>query len=148
MNIEQHGHKKVMLPDDAPVDFIPKRLVPIVMDGGLPSRPAWECALMLKLQEELKSGNISVGNSKRFGRFDDYFLPQEQWAFRRETFFQRSGLPSDPNEVAGYLKARLNRAYDLFLQTRTGQQGVWGATEQRKQLSVVTDGPEGVFIDQ
>jgi hypothetical protein len=30
----------------------------IVMDGGLPSRPAWECALMLKLQEELKSGNI------------------------------------------------------------------------------------------
>ena len=117
MNIEQHGHKKVMLPDDAPVDFIPKRLAPIVMDGGLPSRPAWECALMLKLQEELKSGNISVGNSKRFGRFDDYFLPQEQWAFRRETFFQRSGLPSDPNEVAGYLKTRLNRAYDLFLQT-------------------------------
>src|SRR5271165_1153268 len=112
MNIEQHGHKKVMLPDGAPVDFIPKRLVPIVMDGGLPSRAAWECALMLKLQEELKSGNISVGNSKRFGRFDDYFLPEEQWALRRETFFQRSGLPSDPNEVAGYLKARLNRAYD------------------------------------
>ena len=120
MNIEQHGHKKVILPDDAPVDFIPKRLVPIVMDGGLPSRAAWECALMLKLQEELKSGNISVGNSKRFGRFDDYFLPQEQWALRRETFFQRSGLPSDPNEVAGYLKARLNRAYNLFLQTAPG----------------------------
>ena len=120
MNTEQHGHKKVMLPDDAPVDFIPKRLAPIVMNGGLPSRPAWECALMLKLQEELKSGNISVGNSKRFGRFDDYFLPQEQWAFRRETFFQRSGLPSDPKEVAGYLKARLNRAYDLFLQTAPG----------------------------
>jgi hypothetical protein len=71
-------------------------------------------------QEELKSGNISVGNSKRFGRFDDYFLPQEQWAFRRETFFQRSGLPSDPKELAGYLKARLNRAYDLFLQTAPG----------------------------
>jgi hypothetical protein len=95
MNTEQHGQKKVMLPDDAPVDFIPKRLAPIVMDGGLPSRPAWECALMLKLQEELKSGNISVGNSKRFGRFDDYLLPQEQWAFRRETFFQRSGLPQE-----------------------------------------------------
>jgi Domain of unknown function (DUF4158)/Tn3 transposase DDE domain len=48
------------------------------------------------------------------------FLPQEQWAFQRETFFQHSGLPSDPNEVAGYLKARLNRAYDLFLQTAPG----------------------------
>ena len=66
----------------------------------------------------VKSGNISAGNSKRFGRFDDYFLPQEQWAFRRETFFQRSGLPSDPKEVAGYLKARLNRAYDLFPRPR------------------------------
>jgi hypothetical protein len=40
MNIEQHGHKKVTLPDDAPIDFIPKRLAPIVMDGGLPSRAA------------------------------------------------------------------------------------------------------------
>ena len=47
---------------------------------------------MLKLQEELKSGNLSVRNSKRFGKFDDYFLPQEQWASRREAFFQRSGL--------------------------------------------------------
>jgi hypothetical protein len=54
------------------------------------------------------------------GRFDDYFLPQEQWAFWRETFFQRSGLPSDHNEVAGYLKKRMNRAYDLFLQTAPG----------------------------
>ena len=86
---------------------------------------------MLKLQEELKSGNISVGNSKRFGRFDDYFLPQEQWAFRRETFFQRSGLPSDPKEVAGYLKARLNRAYDLFLQTAPGNRSMpaWTRTD-------------------
>ena len=31
MNIEQHGHKKVMLPDDAPVDFIPKRLATVVI---------------------------------------------------------------------------------------------------------------------
>src|SRR3984893_18227397 len=38
MNLEQHGHKKVMLPDDVSVDCIPKRLAPIVMDGGLPSR--------------------------------------------------------------------------------------------------------------
>jgi hypothetical protein len=29
-------------------------------------------------------------------------------------------LPSDPKEVAGYLKARLNRGYDLFLQTAPG----------------------------
>ena len=27
---------------------------------------------------------------------------------------------ADPKEVAGYLKARLNRAYDLFFQTAPG----------------------------
>jgi TnpA family transposase len=119
MNVEQAG-KKLKLPPDAPVNFIPKRLVPIVLDGGAPNRHAWECALMLKLQEEIKSGNLSVKNSKRFGKFDDYFIPQEQWASRRESFFRRSRMPSDPKEVPGYLTARLNKAYDLFLQTAPG----------------------------
>jgi TnpA family transposase len=119
MNVEQAG-KKLKLPPDAPVDFMPKRLAPIVLDGGTPNRHAWECALMLKLQEEIKSGNLSVRNSKRFGRFDDYFIPPEQWASRRESFFRRSGMPSDPKEVPGYLTARLNKAYDLFLQAAHG----------------------------
>jgi TnpA family transposase len=142
MNAEQQGKRKLTLAANAPVDFIPKRLVPIVMDGGGPSRPAWECALMLKLQEEIRSGNLSVSNSKRFGRFDDYFLPQEQWAQRREGFFQRSGLPSDPREVADYLKARLNRAYDIFLQAAPANsyasmdEGEWSlSTDVTEKLS-------------
>jgi hypothetical protein len=42
---------------------------------------------MLKLQEELKSGNISVGNSKRFGRFDGYFLLEGAISIGRELLF-------------------------------------------------------------
>ena len=89
MNTEQHGHKKVMLPDDAPVDFIPKRPVPIVMDGGLPSRPAWECALMLKLQEErvfekstsvLKSAEPCHRDREMNARFYDTDLTDAAWA--------------------------------------------------------------------
>src|SRR3954463_10243556 len=105
------------LPDDAPTDFIPKRLLPFVVTDGTPDRKAWECALLLKLQDDLRSGNLSVKHGKRFGRFEDYFLPQERWTPLRESIFRRSGLPSNPRDVPDYLTKRLNTAYDLFLKT-------------------------------
>ena len=112
---EMNADLKRKLPEDAPTDFIPKRLLPLVMTDGQPDRKAWECALLLKLQDDLRSGNLSVKHGKRFGRFEDYFLPKERWEPLRESFFQRSGLPADPEDVPGYLTKRLNTAYDLFL---------------------------------
>ena len=114
---EVNADLKRKLPEDVPTDFIPKRLLPLVVNDGKPDRKAWECALLLKLQEDLRSGNLSVRHSKRFGRFEDYFLPKERWEPLRESFFQRSGLPSDPKDVPGHLTERLNNAYDLFLKT-------------------------------
>ena len=50
-------------------------------------------------------------------------------------FFLRSGLPADPNQVPSYLKARLNKAYDLFL--RTAPQNKYAtAKDDRWRLSV------------
>ncbi len=114
---EMNADLKRKLPDDAPTDFIPKRLLPLVMIDGKADRKAWECALLLKLQEDLRSGNLSVKHGKRFGRFDDYFLPKERWEPLRKSFFGRSGLPLDPKNVGDYLTKRLNTAYDLFLKT-------------------------------
>jgi TnpA family transposase len=114
---EMNVDLKRKLPEDAPVDFIPKRFLPLVMNDGTPDRKAWECALLLKLQEDLRSGNLSVKNGKRFGRFEDYFLPKERWDPLRKSFFQRSGLPLDPKDVRDHLTKRLNTAYDLFLKT-------------------------------
>jgi Tn3 transposase DDE domain len=108
---------KRKLPEDAPTDFIPKRLWPLVMTDGKPDRKAWECALLLKLQDDLRSGNLSVKHGKRFGRFEDYFLPKERWEPLRDSFFQRSGLAADAKDVPGSLTKRLNAAYDLFLKT-------------------------------
>src|SRR5262249_1239748 len=82
---------------------------------GKPDRKGGEGALLRKLQDDLRSGNLSVQHGKRFGRFEDYFLPKERWEPLRESFFQRSGLPADPKDVPGYLTKRLNTAYDLFL---------------------------------
>jgi TnpA family transposase len=114
---EMNTDLKRKLPDDAPTDFIPKRLLPLVVTDGKADRKAWECALLMKLQEDLRSGNLSVKHGKRFGRFEDYFLPKGRWEPLRKSFFQRSGLPADPKNVRDQLTKRLNTAYDLFLKT-------------------------------
>lgn len=117
---EMNADLKRKLPEDVPLDFIPKRLLPFVVIDGEPDRKAWECALLLKLQDDLRSGNLSVKHGKRFGRFEDYFLPKERWEPLRKSFFQRSGLPVDPKNVRDHLTKRLNTAYDLFLKTAPG----------------------------
>src|SRR4051812_36523735 len=114
---EMNADLKRKLPEDAPMDFIPKRLLPFVVTDGEPDRKAWECALLLKLQDDLRSGNLSAKHGKRFGRFEDYFLPKDRWEPLRTSFFQRSGLPADPKGVGEHLTRRLNTAYDLFLKT-------------------------------
>ncbi len=130
-----NDNQKRKLPERAPIDFIPKRLLPLVLSGGCPDRRAWECAVLLKLREELRSGNLAVRHSKRFGQRKDYFISDRQWGDSRDSFFLRSGLPADPNEVPSYLKARLNKAYDVFL--RTAPQNKYATAEDgRWRLSV------------
>jgi TnpA family transposase len=109
------GRRK--LPGDAPTDFVPQRLRPIVDSGDDIDRRAWECALLLKLRDELKAGNLSVRYSKRFARLDDFFTDDRRWQGMRQDFFRRSGLPSDPARVPEYLANRLRSAYEAFLKT-------------------------------
>lgn len=107
---------KHTLPEDAPTDFIPKKLHPFVFQDGEPLKPAWECALLTVLRDQIKSGNLFVPNSKRFASLDTFFIPKTEWASKREAFFARAGLPVNPDEVPTYLTNRLNKAYDLFLE--------------------------------
>jgi hypothetical protein len=53
---------------DAPTDFLPQRLKPIVINHGEIDRRAWECALLLKLRDELKAGNLPRQSSTIVGR--------------------------------------------------------------------------------
>ena len=87
------------LPEDAPTDFLSQRLKPIVINQGEIDRRAWECALLLKLRDELKAGNLSVRYSKRFARLEEFFIDDRRWQGMREDFFRRSGLPSDSTQV-------------------------------------------------
>lgn len=113
---EMNRENKRKLPEDVSVDFIPKKILPLVEIDGKVDKPAWECALLTAIRDEIKSGNFSVTNSKRFGRFDDFFIAEEKWNGMREPFFKRAGLPSDPKEAGQYLRERLNTAFDQFLE--------------------------------
>ena len=108
----QHKRK---LPEGAPLDFVPQKLRALVQPNGQVNKPAWECALLTTVRDHIKSGNVAVIGSKRFGHLDDFFMPEARWHAVREAFFRRAGLPSQADEVPAYLTARLGHAYDHFL---------------------------------
>lgn len=108
-------NKRKLPEEDVPLEFIPKKIRPLVESNGVVDKPGWECALLTAVRDEIKAGNLSVKMSKRFGRFDDFFMSAEKWNARREAFFKRSGLPPNPVAVADYLKYRLNTSFDRFL---------------------------------
>lgn len=107
---------KRKLPEDAPLAFLPKNIQEMVVINGEVNKAAWECALLNAVCDEIKSGNLHVHQSKRFGHFDDFFMPASVWHTRRTEFFQRAGLPSQAEAVKAYLTQRLNQAYDRFLE--------------------------------
>lgn len=103
------------LPDDVPLEFIPRKIRPLIQNNGTIDKAGWECALLTAVRDEIKAGNLSVKMSKRFGRFDDFFISSDQWAKVRETFFKRAGLPGNQTEVQSFLTAFLNNSFDRFL---------------------------------
>jgi TnpA family transposase len=105
------------LPEELPVACLPKRLRAFVGTNGTPNRRAYECAVLTTLRDEIKRGNVWVQGSRRYGKLDDFFLPETAWTAQRADFFRKAGLPADPAAVAPFLTARLNAAYDRFLAT-------------------------------
>ncbi len=108
---------KRKLPQDTSIAFISKKIRPMIRHKGQLNRHAWECALLVAVRDEIKSGNISVVNSKRYGHFDDFFMPYEEWNKKRSTFFKRADLPENPQDVPAYLTNRSNKAFDKFFES-------------------------------
>ena len=63
------------LPEDLPLGCVPKRLRPFVGTNGTRNRRAYECAVLTALRDEIKRGNVWIPGSKRFGKLEDFFLP-------------------------------------------------------------------------
>ena len=112
---DMNEDKKRKLPENIPVGFIPKKILPLVVTDEGVNKPAWECALLTAIRDEIKNGNISVKKSKQFGRLDDFFTSEEKWKETKDSFFLRAGLPCNPDDVREYLIKRLNKSFDSFL---------------------------------
>jgi hypothetical protein len=113
---EMNDSSKRKLPLDAPIGFIPKKLMAIIMPDGINiDHRGWECALITSIRDEIKSGNLSIKGGKRYSQFNDFFIPYDEWKEVRIDFYKRAKLPKNPKEVPAYLNKRLNVAYDKFL---------------------------------
>ena len=100
------------VPPDAPLDFAPAALQPLIRGDGVTDRRRWESALFLKVRDEIQTGNLAIDGAKNFGRFEAFFLPSGQWEQVREAFWARTGFPVESNAAIGQLKGRLSDAFD------------------------------------
>ena len=52
------------VPPDAPLDFAPPALQPLIRSNGETDRRRWESALFLKVRDEIQTGNLAIDGAK------------------------------------------------------------------------------------
>src|SRR5262245_24052344 len=99
--------------NSAPTEFLARRweryvLAKEAMGKGIVSRPHYELALLTTLNERLKSGDITVIDSRRWADFDDYLIPEETWQRDRLQHYGLLGLPVESEEFIQRLSEHLS----------------------------------------
>jgi TnpA family transposase len=97
------GRKAV--PDEAPVDFVPKKWTGAVVKDGTVSKHAWEFALLHEARGALRAGDLTVEGSQRYAAWDSDLYTPEDWAKRRASWYEENGLPEHGES---YLQGLLN----------------------------------------
>ena len=99
---------------DAPIDFLPRRWVKHVIrkDAGgetTVSRPHYEPALLTTLNENIKSGDVTVSYSRRWTDFEEYLIPRTIWSEKRAHYYAALGLPLEADVYITKLNEALHR---------------------------------------
>jgi TnpA family transposase len=99
---------------DAPIDFLPRRWVKHVVrkdtDGVTTiSRPHYEPALLTTLNENIKSGDVTVSYSRRWTDFEEYLIPRTMWSEKRAQYYAALGLPLEADVYIANLNEALHR---------------------------------------
>lgn len=78
-HINKTGKRKV--PEDAPLDFVPKRWQKHVYDDdGTINRQYYEMAVLTELKNHIRSGDIWVVGSRLHKDFEEYLVSKEGWS--------------------------------------------------------------------
>lgn len=107
--INQEGRRK--LNNDAPTAFLSSnwRKHVIKEQGGKPviSRPHYEMALISTMSKEIKAGDVTVSNSRRWGDLEDLLIPSEEWQETKLAHYKKLNLPIDSVELIASLRKDL-----------------------------------------
>jgi len=93
--MNQEGRKSV--PDQAPVDFVPRKWQGAVIKDGEVNKHAWEFSLLHEARSALCAGDLIVPGSQRYAAWDSDLYQAKEWAQRRTAWYEESGLPEDGN---------------------------------------------------
>lgn len=92
-DLNTHRHRK--LPEGVSTEFIPERWQAFALPGGQPERHGYELCALTQLRERLRSGDVYVPISRRYGSPETYLMTKENWAAHREEVCQQLGLTAD-----------------------------------------------------
>lgn len=107
--VNQEGRRK--LDNTAPTAFLSKRWRKhVIRNQGqktVISRPHYEMALISTMNESIKSGEVTLSNSRRWGDLEDLLIPLEEWHETKDTHYKKLNLPVDSVELIASLREGL-----------------------------------------
>lgn len=108
---EMNAAGKRLVPDDAPLGFVPAKWGPYVVGaGGRIDRRYWELCVLTALRWALRSGDVWVEGSRRYADPQSYLIPKERWPGMRPEVRVLTGSSHDGVEHLEGCRAELAEA--------------------------------------
>lgn len=105
---EMRGRRRLMLPKDAPTEFVPRSWRDrVIGPRGRVARKAWEMCLAEQVTEALKGGVLSVPGSSHFESLDKDLMPESEWKARRAELVGALPILADPEKHLGTLQEKM-----------------------------------------
>jgi TnpA family transposase len=80
------------MPDETPVDFVPKKWTNVVLKEGAIKKHEWEFVLLHEARAALRAGDLTVEGSQRYAAWDSDLYQSEVWASRRDAWYSEQEL--------------------------------------------------------
>ena len=94
--LELDGEGKRVVPEEAPIGFVPAKWGPHVLrEDGKIDRRHWEMCLLWQLRGAFRSGDVWVEGARRYANPQGFLVPKERWPELRGEVSLQTGTPSD-----------------------------------------------------